>query len=176
MLKLLHWLKTREANCARNQSEFQAMTRNLFKAQEKSRAQGAIGFGFCFSLIEKQAGVFLKAISKSGNHNRVISFDSHLKTLRTHLTQPFPFHILTLANHSLSGTGVLEDRAGRIHWHNHSRSGHEEQARIRTCCAEKERWRRNNCPRSRHGATPAETCAACGGAECSTWNNQEGMT
>ena len=38
------------------------MTRNLFKAQEKSRAQGAIGFGFCFSLVEKQGGVFLRQL------------------------------------------------------------------------------------------------------------------
>ena len=29
-----------------NQSEFLAITRNLFKAWEKSRVQGAIGFGF----------------------------------------------------------------------------------------------------------------------------------
>jgi len=57
MLKLLHRLKTRGANCARNQSEFQAMTRNLFKAQEKSRAQVAIGFVFCFSSVKKLARV-----------------------------------------------------------------------------------------------------------------------
>ena len=63
IIKLLHWLKPKGANCARNKSEFQAMTRNLFKAQEKSRAQGAIGF------------------AKRGNHNRVISFDSHFKTV-----------------------------------------------------------------------------------------------
>ena len=32
-----------------NQSEFLAITCNLLKAREKSRVQGAIGFGFAFA-------------------------------------------------------------------------------------------------------------------------------
>ena len=38
-----------------NQFEFLAFTSNLLKAQEKSGVQGAIGFGFCLSLVEKLA-------------------------------------------------------------------------------------------------------------------------
>ena len=46
-----------------NQSQFPAITCNLLKAREKSRAHGAIGFGFgfasSFSLVEKLARVLL---------------------------------------------------------------------------------------------------------------------
>ena len=38
---------------AMNQSQFLANTRKLLKVREKSRIQGALGFGFCFSLVEK---------------------------------------------------------------------------------------------------------------------------
>ena len=33
-------------NCAMNQSQFLAITCNLHEAREKSRVQGAVGFGF----------------------------------------------------------------------------------------------------------------------------------
>ena len=36
-----------------NQSKFLAITRKLLKVWEKSRIEGALGFGFCFSLVEK---------------------------------------------------------------------------------------------------------------------------
>ena len=49
---------TTGANSAMNQSQFLAITCNSLKAREKSRVQGAIGFGFCFSMVEKLAPVF----------------------------------------------------------------------------------------------------------------------
>ena len=55
--QLLQPIITRTNN-AMNQSEFLAITRNLPKALEKSRVQGAIGWGDCFSLVEKLVQVF----------------------------------------------------------------------------------------------------------------------
>ena len=79
MLKLLHLQITRGTNCARNQSEFGAITRNLFKAQEKLRFQGAISFVFASYRLKNWRECF-KTVTNRGNHNRVISFDSHFKT------------------------------------------------------------------------------------------------
>ena len=80
MLKLLHRLITRGANCAKNQSEFLAITRNLFKAREKSSVQGVIGFVFASHWL-KNWREFFTAIKKRGNHNRIISFHSHFNTV-----------------------------------------------------------------------------------------------
>ena len=55
------------------------MTPNLLKAQEESRVQGAIGFGFASHRLKNWCEI-LKAITKRSNGNRVITFDSHLKT------------------------------------------------------------------------------------------------
>ena len=44
---------TTGTNSAMNQLEFLANTHKLLKVREKSRTQGALGFGFCFSLVEK---------------------------------------------------------------------------------------------------------------------------
>ena len=41
---------TTGANSASNQSEFLTVTCNLLKAREKSQVQGAVGFGFAFSI------------------------------------------------------------------------------------------------------------------------------
>ena len=41
-----------------NQSEFQEITCNLLKAREKSRLQGAIGFGFTSNWLKKLAPDF----------------------------------------------------------------------------------------------------------------------
>ena len=49
---------TRE-NSAMNQSEFLAIARNLFKAREKLRMQGVIGFGFDFHWLKKSGTRFL---------------------------------------------------------------------------------------------------------------------
>ena len=58
-----------------NQSEFLAITCNLFKA----RGKGCDWFCYCFSLIKNLREIF-KPISKTCSHrNRVITFDSHLK-------------------------------------------------------------------------------------------------
>ena len=52
---------------------------NLLKAREKLRVQGTIGFGFTFNWL-KNLGETFKPITKRSNHNRLITFDSHLKT------------------------------------------------------------------------------------------------
>ena len=56
--KQLLRLITTGANSAMNQSEFLTIKWNLLKAREKSRVQAAIGFLFCFSLVEKLARDF----------------------------------------------------------------------------------------------------------------------
>ena len=62
-----------------NQSQLLAITCNSLKALEKSRVQGAIGFGFAFHWLKNWRESF-KPITKSSNRNHVITFDSHLKS------------------------------------------------------------------------------------------------
>ena len=62
-----------------NQSEYLAITCDLLKAREKSRVQGVIDFGFASNWLKNLHKTF-KPITKCSNHNRVITFDSHLKT------------------------------------------------------------------------------------------------
>ena len=62
-----------------NQSQLLAITCNLLKAREKSRVQGAIGFGFASHWLKNWRDSF-KPITKRSNRNHVITFDSHLKT------------------------------------------------------------------------------------------------
>jgi len=62
-----------------NQSEFRAVTCNLFKAREKSRVQAAIGICFASHWLKNWREIF-KPITSSSNRNRVITLDSHLKT------------------------------------------------------------------------------------------------
>ena len=62
-----------------NQSQFRAITCNSLEAQEKSRVQGAIGFGFASHWLKDWRESF-KPITKGSNRNYVITFDSHLKT------------------------------------------------------------------------------------------------
>ena len=69
------------ANSAMNQSEFQAITCNLLKAREKSRVHGAVCFGFASHWLENWRQIF-RPINKRSNRNRLIAFDSHLKTAR----------------------------------------------------------------------------------------------
>ena len=59
-----------------NQSELLAITCNLLKAREKSRAQTAIEFGFASHLSKNWREIFTP-ISKSSNRyrNGVITFD-----------------------------------------------------------------------------------------------------
>ena len=73
---------TTGANSSMNQSEFQAITCNSLVAREKSRVQGAIGFGFGFHWLKNWRESF-KPITKRSNRNLVITFDSHLKTALT---------------------------------------------------------------------------------------------
>ena len=60
-----------------NQSKFQAITRRVLKAREKSRVQGAICFAAHWLKNWREA---FKPITERSNRNRVITYDSHLKT------------------------------------------------------------------------------------------------
>ena len=66
-------------NSAMNQSQSLAITCNSLKAREKSRVQGAIGFGFASHWLKNWRESF-KPISKRNNRNPGITFDGHLKT------------------------------------------------------------------------------------------------
>ena len=70
---------TTGANSAMNQTQFLAIIWNLFKAQEKSRVHGAIGFGFASHWLKNWRDPF-QPIIKRNNRNHVITFGSHLKT------------------------------------------------------------------------------------------------
>ena len=70
---------TTGAGSAMNQSQFLAITCNLLKARERSRVQGAIGFGFASNWLKNWRDSF-KPVTKRRNHNHVITFDSRLKT------------------------------------------------------------------------------------------------
>ena len=76
--KLLRPIKI-GTNSAMNQSQFLAITCNSLKAREKSRVQGAIGFGLGSHWLKNWRESF-KPITKRSNRNLVITFDSHLKT------------------------------------------------------------------------------------------------
>jgi len=86
-----------------NQSQFQAITCNLLKTREKSRAQGAIGFDFASHWLKNWNGIF-KPTNKRSNRNCVIYFDSHLKT--------FLIQIVTL----LLGASLCETLANTLLW------------------------------------------------------------
>ena len=70
---------TTGTNSAMNQSQFLAITCNLLEAREKSRVHSAIGFGFASHWLKNWHDSF-KPITKSGNRNQVITFNSQLKT------------------------------------------------------------------------------------------------
>ena len=73
---------TTGTNNAMNQSEFLEITCNSPEALEKSRVNGAIGFGFASHWLKNWRESF-KPITKRSNRNHVITFDSHLKTALT---------------------------------------------------------------------------------------------
>ena len=56
-----------------------SLTCNSLVAREKSRVQGALGFGFAFHWLKNWRESF-KSITKRSNRNHVITFDSHLKS------------------------------------------------------------------------------------------------
>ena len=62
-----------------NQSQFLAITCNSLGARENSCVHGAIDFGFDSHWLKNWRESF-KPITKGSNRNRVITFDSHLKT------------------------------------------------------------------------------------------------
>jgi len=66
-------------NSVMNQSQFLEITCNSLEAREKSRVQGAIGFGFASHWLKNWRESF-KPITKRSNRNLVVTFDSHLKT------------------------------------------------------------------------------------------------
>ena len=71
---------TKGADRAMNQSQFLASCCNSLKAREKARVHGAIGFGFASYWLKIWRESF-KPITKRGNHNHIITFNSHLKTV-----------------------------------------------------------------------------------------------
>ena len=96
---------TTGTNSAMNQSEFLAITCNLLEARKKWREQGAIGFGFAPHWSKYWREIF-KPITKCSNRNRVLTFDSHLKTA---LLERFSndcrktkTKVITLTNHNRS--------------------------------------------------------------------------
>ena len=60
-----------------NQSEFQAIICKFLKAREKLRVQGAICFASHWLKNWREAS---KPITERSNRNRVITYDSDLKT------------------------------------------------------------------------------------------------
>ena len=70
---------TTGAVSAMNQSQFLAITCNSLEAREKSLVHNASGFGFDSHWLKNWRESF-KPITKCSNRNKVISFDSHLKT------------------------------------------------------------------------------------------------
>ena len=78
---------TTGADSAMNQSQFLAITCNSLEAREKSRVQGAIGFGFGFGFASRWLKNWCKSfkpITKRSNRSHVITFDSNLKLLYYH--------------------------------------------------------------------------------------------
>ena len=70
---------TTGTNSTMNRSQFLAITRNSLEAREKSRVHGAIDFSFDSHWLKNWRESF-EPITKHGNCNHVITFDSHLKT------------------------------------------------------------------------------------------------
>ena len=68
---------TTGADSAMNQSQFLAISCKSLEAREKSRVHGAIGFDSHWLKNWRES---FKPITKRNNRNRVIIFDSHLKT------------------------------------------------------------------------------------------------
>ena len=73
---------TTGAGSAMKQLQFLAISCNSLEAREKSCVRGAIGFGFDSHWLKNWRDSF-KPITKCSNRNRVITFDSHLKTALT---------------------------------------------------------------------------------------------
>ena len=98
---------TTGAGRAMNQSQFLAIICNSLKAREKSRVDGAIGFGFDSHWLKNWRESF-KPITKRSNRNHVITFDSHLKTalflmiIHSIYCLIFCFGFGYLANHTVS--------------------------------------------------------------------------
>ena len=70
---------TTGAGSVTNQPQFLAITCYSLEAREKSRVQGASGFGFDSHWLKKWRKSF-EPITKLDNHNCVITFDSRAKT------------------------------------------------------------------------------------------------
>ena len=70
---------TTGADSAMNQSQFLAISCDSLEAREKSRVNGAIGFGFDSHWLKNWRESF-QPITKCSDRNHAITFDSHLKT------------------------------------------------------------------------------------------------
>ena len=87
-----------------NQSQLLAITCNSPEAREKSRAHGAIDFGFASHWL-KNCRESSKPITKRSNRNHIITFDSHLKTAL--------FYLCEIETTILCENGGSVPRAGR---------------------------------------------------------------
>ena len=81
LLKLLQPITT-GANSAMNQSEFLAIPCNLLEAKEKRSNKVRLILVLLMIGLRKLARDF-RPITKRSNRNRVITFDSHLKTAQS---------------------------------------------------------------------------------------------
>jgi len=66
----------------------------LLEAREKSRIQGAIGFGFASHWLKNWREIF-KPITKRSNRSRAITFDSYMKTAQSSFITRFSNDIAT---------------------------------------------------------------------------------
>ena len=57
-----------------------ALTRNLLKTREKSRAQGVIGVGLASHWLKNWPEILWPITKRGSNRNRAITLGSHLKT------------------------------------------------------------------------------------------------
>ena len=95
---------TTGTNTSMNQSQLLPISCNSPEAREKSRAHGAIDFGFAPHLL-KNCGESFNLIPERSNRNHIITFDSHLKTAL--------FCSCVIATTLLCENGGAVPRAGR---------------------------------------------------------------
>ena len=108
-----NYSKQRSQQTVRTQSEFQAITDNVLKAREKgrekSRVQGAIGFGFASHWLNNWREIFSKSLSVT------ITFDSHLKTALLKHLQKRPWKTCSTTHRvSCKIRCIINGKKGRV--------------------------------------------------------------
>ena len=84
-----------------NSSQFLAITCNSLEAREKSRAYGAIGFGFASHWLKNWRDCF-KPITKRSSPIHVITFGNHVKLLYLKIVVVFSSFVFFRLWHYLS--------------------------------------------------------------------------